>query len=388
MGISRIIKKFEKVKKAVNSIKGIQSKIQSINYTTALDSLGESQEAAEAILSTRRDNLQGALGAHKRVGMAYSKKSPVIEGEEGALIYPKYDKLANYIFFVSRPRAQKANAKTSTGDLHPVFKRRRCALYIPDTLLSQSQVGYNQQGIGFVAKALEQIRESIMQGDGLNIGKEKANQLATQGFQAVLSQLTSGQTNIKQNRAINPGLEQLLDNVPFRSWDFTFDFWPKSQDEAQTVNEIIYFFRSSMLPDFYTDRLSMKGEKLREGVEVESIQEGENQLNANFMNYPNVFNISFKGPIGNKIDGFLPAVCTNAQVDYAGGQKFSTFADGQPVHIQLTLNFLEIQTMSLGNYDNIVIPDSNPMKTETGFSTTDSLTQQYGVDGDKFGDDG
>ena len=70
MGISRIIKKFEKVKKAVNSIKGIQSKIQSINYTTALDSLGESQEAAEAILSTRRDNLQGALGAHKRVGMA------------------------------------------------------------------------------------------------------------------------------------------------------------------------------------------------------------------------------------------------------------------------------------------------------------------------------
>ena len=82
MGISRIIKKFEKVKKAVNSIKGIQSKIQSINYTTALDSLGESQEAAEAILSTRRDNLKGALGAHKRVGMGYSKKSPVIEGEE------------------------------------------------------------------------------------------------------------------------------------------------------------------------------------------------------------------------------------------------------------------------------------------------------------------
>ena len=143
-----------------------------------------------------------------------------------------------------------------------------------------------------------------------------------------------------------------------------------------------------MLPDFYTDQLAPKGEKITDGVEVESVQEGENQLNANFMNYPNVFNISFKGPLGNKIDGFLPAVCTNAQVDYAGGQKFSTFADGQPVHIQMTLNFLEIQTMSLGNYDNKVISDLIPMKSQTGFSTTDSLTQQYGVDGDKFGTEG
>ena len=49
----------------------------------------------------------------------------------------------------------------------------------------------------------------------------------------------------------------------------------------------------------------------------------------------------------------MPAVCTNAQVDYTGGQKFSTFADGQPVHIQLTLNFLEIKTLTLGNYQAI-----------------------------------
>ena len=45
--------------------------------------------------------------------------------------------------------------------------------------------------------------------------------------------------------------------------------------------------------------------------------------------------------------------CANAQVDYTGGQKFSTFSDGQPVHIQLTLNFLEIKTMTLGNYEAI-----------------------------------
>ena len=46
-------------------------------------------------------------------------------------------------------------------------------------------------------------------------------------------------------------------------------------------------------------------------------------------------------------------MCIRDRVDYTGGQKFSTFADGQPVHIQLTLNFLEIKTLTLGNYQAI-----------------------------------
>ena len=69
--------------------------------------------------------------------------------------------------------------------------------------------------------------------------------------------------------------------------------------------------------------------------------------------YPNIFDIQFIGPLAGNIDGFLPAVCTNAQVDYSGGQKFSTHSDGMPTKIQLTLNFLEIQIMSLNNYDSI-----------------------------------
>ena len=74
--------------------------------------------------------------------------------------------------------------------------------------------------------------------------------------------------------------------------------------------------------------------------------------------------------VANKIDGFLPAVCTNAQVDYTGGQKFSTFYDGMPSHIQLTLNFAEIKVMTLGNYDMIkasAVGDST-------FGNTDSLS--------------
>ena len=142
-------------------------------------------------------------------------------------------------------------------------------------------------------------------------------------------------------------MEQMLDSIPFRSWDFTFDFWPKSQEEAKVVNEIVYFFRSSMLPDTYSDKIKLDAEGLTE------VMRADIETNASYLNYPNVFDISFKGPVGNRIDGFLPAVCTNCQVDYAGGQKFSTFVDGQPVHIQMTLNFLEINVLTVGNYESI-----------------------------------
>ena len=341
MGIERLLKKFDKVKKAVNSIKGIQSKIQSINYTTALDSLGESQKLAEDLLSTRRQNLKRDIGASE-IGKGYSKKSPTIDDADGALIYPKYDELANYIFFVSRPRRFRAGSTD-----HPIYRRRRCALYIPDTLISQANVSYNAQAIGGVARTLEQIRQNIMNNDGFGKTAEQVNKLGTKFIQSALNQMTGGLNNVRKGRAVNPLMEQTLDSIPFRSWDFTFDFWPKSQDEAKTVNEIIYFFRSSMLPDTYSDKIKLSAEGMTE------VMTDELETNANYLNYPNVFDISFKGPVSKRVDGFLPAVCTNAQVDYSGGQKFSTFVDGQPVHIQLTLNFLEISVLTVGNYEGV-----------------------------------
>lgn len=346
MGIDRLLKKFDKVKKAINSIKGIQSKIQSINYTTAMDSLGESQQAAEELLKTRRSNLQSHLGSNKRIGMGYSKSPPLTDNEKGVLVFPKYDKLMNYIMFTSLPRKKRGPHMIG----HPVTERRRCALYIPDTLLSQAAVSFNAQGTNAVTRAMMAIGEAFQDGDGMNVTKDEAKKLMALGVNSMISQLTNGLSDVKNLRAINPQQEQVLDNIPFRTWDFTFEFWPKSKDEAKVINEIIYFFRSSMLPDVFSPELSLS---LSEGIKTEEFnKDGSN--NESYYNYPNIFKINFHGDIGKRIDGFLDAVCTNAQVDYTGGQKFSTMTDGMPTHIQLTLSFMEIQTMTLGNYDKQV----------------------------------
>ena len=352
--IDKLLNKFNKVKQAVNSLKGIQSKIQAINYTTAIDALGEEKKAAEDLLNARRVSLEKSIGARNQ-GQEYMCKAPPVDGS--AAVYPTYDQLANYLVFVSRPRRQRGAAT------HAVHTRRQVALYVPDALISQSSVTYQADSVNPMARALNEAVEAFKKGgagDGFKTAGQQANKLTTKFIQQTMNSMTGGLSNLKEGRAVNPMQEQMLSGVPFRSWDFTFDFWPKSVDEANNVNEIIYIFRSSMLPDAYSELTKVDatpfdffgGEDDDPAVSTPDVTQ-EVEVNASYFNYPNIFEIFFEGPIGSRIDGFLPAVCTNAQVDYTGGQKFSTFSDGQPVHIQLTLNFLEIKTMTLGNYEVI-----------------------------------
>ena len=351
--IDKLLNKFNKAKQKINSLKGIQAKIQSINYTTAIDALGESKAEAEKLLESRRNTLQEGLGARK-IGQSYAKKPPKVRGND--LVYPYYDQLENYIVFLSRPRRQRGSVQAE------VHKERQVALYVPDTLISQSTVTYTADGVSDIARALDQVMEGFKKGfeDGFAAIGEQANKNMTKFIQTAQNKITGGFSNLKAGRAKNPLQEQQLTGVPFRSWDFTFDFWPKSKEEAAKVNEIIYVFRSSMLPDAYSEALAVDFTPLDivGGEDEDKLMEIKDkvkdvEVNASYFNYPNIFEIYFEGPLGNKIDGFLPAVCANAQVDYTGGQKFSTFSDGQPVHIQLTLNFLEIKTMTLGNYEAI-----------------------------------
>ena len=86
MGIDKLISKFDKVKKAINSIKGIQSKIQAINYTTALDALDEAKDKADVLIKARKQSLNAEIGAGA-IGKAYSKKMPAQEGYHLSLIH-------------------------------------------------------------------------------------------------------------------------------------------------------------------------------------------------------------------------------------------------------------------------------------------------------------
>ena len=370
MAIDKLISKFDKVKKSINSIKGIRSKIQAFNYTTAIDALGkEKKSEAMKLLQDRKDRLVKGGAENMNQARVYSCRRP--PEEENQIIYPEYDELHNWIVFTSLPRRDRIGERD-----HPVFKEREVALYIPDTLISQAQTTYTADTIGAVQRALANLAERAKQGDLFGAATEEGGKIITKFIGESFNKATGGYFNAARGRAGNPLQEQLLTGIPFRSWDFTFDFFPKTKAEAEKVNKIIYFFRSSMLPDAYT--ATYKDLTGQGGGAKDDKAKANN--NASYLNYPNIFNIRFEGPIAGKIDGFLPAVCANAQIDYAGGQKFSTFYDGQPAHIQLTLNFLEIQTMTLGNYENTVSNYGDPDM----FAINDTIVnQQYKLKGNQ-----
>lgn len=403
--IDKLISKFNKVKSKINSIKGIASKIDSINYISAFDELGEQAAEAKRNLELRQQNIKKSRTGG--VAKSHIHGKPEEFGEN--IIYPVHDKLASYITFDIRKRRKR---QTGTNKNPGVYKRRSVSLYVPDALISQANVTYRQEGINTFNRILSDAATKVWNDPSSfkEVSMKSGKSLINKFMMESINKMSGGLSNMKYGRAANPQMEQFLDGIPLRSWDFTFDFWPKSREEAKAVKDIIRIFRESMLPDTYndyafTDAANELKQTIAEGLAeldpdnpdhdshrealqaTEKLAEEDNVFaNASYFNYPNVFDIYYSGAIARHVDGFLPAVCTNAQVDYTGGQKFSTFEDGMPIHIQLTLNFLEIKVMSLGNYNSIQASGQGSLGSYQTYIDGESVHNQSSLTGQDMTD--
>ena len=141
----------------------VESKIKSINYTSALDKLEEQSTLAKDLLEQRGLRLQESLTNVTDQSFSYASKIPATKEQQ--MVYPYHDKLANYIVFNIRPRNNTAlggqgKKRGDTGlEDHPVFKERSIALYIPDTLISQANVQYRQEGMNSIAGMVASLIE-------------------------------------------------------------------------------------------------------------------------------------------------------------------------------------------------------------------------------------
>ena len=332
--LSKIIKKINQAKAAINSVKGIKSKLESINWESVADAdeLKEQAEKARRLLSDRKASLEKALdpnNAKKRK----SKKSPPSGFIE--LEYPLHDKLENHIVFTTRPRRERSQSNRGQNLLNFSDPQLEIYLHVPDDLNSTSMVGYETGEVGLMTRGLVEAfnQENFIQ--GLSKGMDALVAAGSKMFGDMLNGLSGNNMYFLQGKAKNPMQEQMLKGVDFRTFAFTYIFVPKSQEEAEMVNQIIYGFRSAMLPDTYAP---LGGGNL----EAEA-----------FFNYPNTFEIEFDGPIANKVDGFLPSVLTKCDVNHTGGLKFSTYRDGMPIKTQMSLEFTEIRILTQENYQEI-----------------------------------
>ena len=256
--IDKLTNKFNKAKNAISSLKGISSKLKSIQYESVADTLGESKDTARNLLKERQSALEKTLKG-KTAAKVYTEKNPEILGQH--LIYPKHDPLKNYITFDIMPRRQRKDGnfyqhfgqqkvikvqdeeyteyETQT---HSVYKRNQISLYIPDTLISQANVAYRNEGINQFNRSVANILSAFAEGgfgEAYQTGKGQVGQLVTTFINQTMNKLSGGITNLRGGRAVNNMQEQLLDSMNFRTFDFTFDFYPKSKDEAKVVKDII-----------------------------------------------------------------------------------------------------------------------------------------------------
>jgi len=125
--------------------------------------------------------------------------------------------------------------------------------------------------------------------------------------------------------AVNPRNEQYYTSPGFRSFSYTFDFYPKNKEEADAVQNIIKLFKYHSHPELI-----------------------EGKLSGRFFIAPSEFEIHYmyRDKVNEKLNRISRCVCTDVDVKYGPDEQFSTFDDGHPVTTNLTLNFTELEFMT------------------------------------------
>ncbi len=119
--------------------------------------------------------------------------------------------------------------------------------------------------------------------------------------------------------AVNPRNEAFYNTPNQRTFSFTFDFWPRSMEEAEAVEKIIAIFKYNSAPGFKAGTL------------------GSVFTTPNYWKISYMFNTKENSSL-NKIGA---CYCTDVEVDYSPDGQWTTFGDGKPVHTKMTVNMLE-----------------------------------------------
>ena len=132
----------------------------------------------------------------------------------------------------------------------------------------------------------------------------------------------------------NSNLELLFQGPTLRSFGFNWRMSPRSALEARNVKRIIRMFKQGSAP---------RKVNSQSGAGAASL----------FLGTPNVFKLSYKTAGNKEISGlnkFKICALVNMNVIYAPDGQWAAYAEGQPVSVQMSLNFQEIEPVYESDY--------------------------------------
>ena len=198
------------------------------------------------------------------------------------------------------------------------------ALYIPNQLNVRYSVGWGEEdtfGFQALAKGAGEVGRALSGDADIKRSGGLVGEVLTS---LAINNAPFGQAQaIGAGIAANPKKEQAFKSVDFRTFTFDYQFAPRSSEEAKNVLNIVRAFKYHMHPEFKSEDKFL-------------------------YIYPSEFDIVYyKGVNENlAIHRHTSCVLTEMNVNYTPNGVFTTFPDGTPTQIQMSLTFRELMLLS------------------------------------------
>jgi len=242
--------------------------------------------------------------------------------------------------------------KVAESVITPFKKEKIVDIYLPmpTNLVDSTDLVYDSVTLGPVAgasrNALQTARKELeggvnaesvtslikkVGGDSLvEKGKTVIDVLAAQVLMSNSQTVGAAVAREALRAAPNPFLATIFSNIQLRTHQFSYKFSPRSDNELFLLKEIVYNFRRAALPPSKNIGLSTGSYLLGFPYEVE------------IEFYPNK-NVPYF---------FKPCVITSVNFNYAPEGSPAFFKTGDPVAIEFTINFQELEVITREDVEN------------------------------------
>jgi hypothetical protein len=226
-------------------------------------------------------------------------------------------------------------------------------LPIPEQISDTTQISWGEGtlnpaeafGISFANKFQENPTAALegalraLQELGTGIQSEQARKAIQNALSATAIGALGGNVSANQlisratGQVFNPNLELLFDGVGLRNFQFNFDFFPRDRVEAE---QVVLIIRS-----------------LKRRMSAKKNEKGDNTKGV-FISAPDLFQLTYmKGSKKHPfLNTFKPMALVDMQVNYTGSNTYSTFYDGMPTHLQMSLSFKELNPIYAEDYED------------------------------------
>lgn len=165
-------------------------------------------------------------------------------------------------------------------------------------------------------------------------GNENVRQMIKRSLAAEALSVFGGNVSLdsllarESGTILNPNMELLFNGVTLRTFRFSFKMTPRDNVESDNIKKIIWTLKKNM---------AAKG--------------GGGQ---DFLNAPNVFNLSYKKGSGDHpfLHKFKPCFLKDMSVNYTGENVYATYSDGTPVSMLMDLTFQEMVPVYANDYSS------------------------------------